>query len=167
LRPSVLIADDHRLYAEAVRSLLSPAYDVVDIATNGHKLVELATRHKPNLIVTDLSMPVLSGLDAILALTKLDLDSKIIVLTMYKDVSLAVWAFRAGASAFVLKITMGNEFMDAMRSVQRSEFYLSPQFSCSMNTVLAEAVRCPSSGQTTNMTEHQRRILGFVDRDRL
>ena len=114
MRPTLLIADDHQLFAESLRSLLSPSYDVVGIATNGRELIELAMRLKPDLILTDLSMPVLNGLDAVQNLTAMGLRSKFVVLTMHADMSLAVLVFRAGASAFVLKTASGDELKEAI-----------------------------------------------------
>src|ERR1700691_4125376 len=109
MRTSILIADDHQLFAEGLRSMLSPSYDVVGIAANGRELTQLAARYKPDLIMTDLSMPLLNGLDAMQTLVEMGLRSKFVVLTMHLDVNLAVQAFRAGASAFILKTTGADE----------------------------------------------------------
>ncbi len=115
MRPTLLIADDHQLFAESLRSLLSPTYDVVGIAANGKELTEMAMKLKPNLVMTDLSMPLLNGLDAVQTLTGAGLRSKFIVLTMHTDISLAVLVFRAGASAFVLKTASGDELKRSSR----------------------------------------------------
>ncbi len=132
MRPTILIADDHRLYADALRSMLSPAYEIVGIATNGQELTELAVQFKPDLIVTDHSMPLLNGLRAVHALARMGLRSKFIVLTMHRDVSLAVEAFRSGASAFVLKTASRDEFTKALAVVQGGGCYLSVQFPCDL-----------------------------------
>jgi len=162
MRPTLLIADDHQLFAESLRSLLSPVYDVVGIATNGRELTELAIRLKPTLILTDLSMPLLNGLDAVQNLTAMGLRSKFIVLTMHVDMSLAVLVFRAGASAFVLKTANGEELKEAIQVVYRGGHYLSPQFPCDLVTVLAEAARRPLSDKAPQLTRRQREVLQLV-----
>jgi DNA-binding NarL/FixJ family response regulator len=162
MRPRVLIADDHQLFAESLRSLLSPSHDIVGIATNGRELTELAVQFKPDLIVTDLTMPLLNGLDAMQNLKGARLRSKFIVLTMHVDVSLAVLVFRAGASAFVLKTASGDELKEALQIVQRGGYYLSPQFPCDLVTVLAEAARRPASDQRPQLTRRQREVLQLV-----
>ena len=162
MRPTLLIADDHQLFAESLRSLLSPVYDVVGIATNGRELTELAIRLKPTLILTDLSMPLLNGLDAVQNLTAMGLRSKFIVLTMHVDMSLAVLVFRAGASAFVLKTANGEELKQALQVVYRGGHYLSPQFPCDLVTVLAEAARRPASDRAPQLTRRQREVLQLV-----
>ncbi len=139
MRTTILIADDHRLYAEALRSMLGPAYETVGIATNGEKLTELAIRFKPDLIVTDHSMPLLNGLKAVHALARMGLHSKFIILTTRRDVSLAVDAFRLGASAFLLKTASSDEFTKALAVVQGGGCYLSVQFPCDLVAVLAVA----------------------------
>ena len=161
MRPSILIADDHRLFAEGISSLLSSCYEVVGIATDGRELTELAGRYKPDLILTDLSMPLLSGLEAIRLLIEMGLRSKFVVLTMHLDVSLAVEVFRAGASAFILKTTGTVELKKALQVVYHGGCYLSPQFSCDLVSLLAEAAR-PHVDQAPQLTRRQREVLQLV-----
>ncbi len=144
--PTVLIADGHRLYADALSSMLSPAYEIVGIGTNGLELTELAVRFEPDLIVTGISMPVLNGLEALCVLRTKGLHSKVIVLTMHVDVNLAVEAFRSGASAFVLKTASLEEFRKALQVVQEGGCYLSSQLPSDLVTVLAEAASHPAVG---------------------
>jgi DNA-binding NarL/FixJ family response regulator len=162
MRPSLLIADDHQLFAEGLCSLLKPSYVMVGIASNGRELIELASRHKPNLILTDLSMPLLNGLDAMQTLVGMGLRSKFVVLTMHLNVNLAVQVFRAGASAFVLKTTGGDELKKALQVVYRGGRYLSPQFSCDLVTVLAEAAPRPLSDRSPQLTRRKREVLQLV-----
>ena len=162
MRPTLLIADDHQLFAESLRSLLSSTYEVVGIASNGKELVELATKLKPTLVMTDLSMPQLNGLDAVQTLTGAGLRSKFIVLTMHTDISLAVLVFRAGASAFVLKTASGDELKEALAVVHRGGCYLSPQFPSDLVSVLAEAARRPLVDKAPQLTPRQREVLQLV-----
>lgn len=162
MRPTLLIADDHQLFAESLRSLLAADYDVVGIAANGRELTELAQKLKPNLVLTDLSMPLLNGLDAVQALAGKGLRTKFIVLTMHVDVSLAVLVFRAGASAFVLKTASGDELKEALRVVHNGGCYLSPQFPSDLVSVLAEAARRPLVDKVPQLTPRQREVLQLV-----
>lgn len=146
MRTTVLIADDHRLYADALHAMLSPSYDVVAIATNGRELTDLAVEFEPDLIVTDISMPVLNGLAAVRILATMGLHCKIIVLTMHMDVSLAVETFRSGASAFVLKTASLQEFTEALKVVEGGGCYLSSQLPSDLVTLLAKAARHPAVG---------------------
>lgn len=123
MRPSLLIADDHQMFAEALRSLLSSTCDVAGIAADGRELTELALKHKPHMILTDLSMPKLNGLDAISALTRVGLRSELLILAMHADRSIAVEVFRAGASGLVLKTAAGDELKEAVEVVQRGASY--------------------------------------------
>ena len=103
-RYTVLIADDHAIVKEGlVRLLKEHDFDVVGAVGDGHELIEAAKRLRPDLIVTDLSMPGLSGLDVLTRLKAERVDSKVIVLTMHHDAELATRAMRAGASGFLLK----------------------------------------------------------------
>jgi DNA-binding NarL/FixJ family response regulator len=160
--PSIVIADDHQLFAESLRSLLSPAYEVLGIATNGRELIDLAVQHKPNMILSDVSMPIMNGLDALNTLKKMGLRSKFVMLTMHFDLSVAVEVFRGGASAFVMKTASSEELKEALQTVYRGGYYLSPQFPCDLVTVLAEAARRPAGDKEPQLTPRQREVLQLV-----
>ncbi len=162
MHPSVLIADDHQMFSEALNTLLRPNYDIVGTASNGREMAELATKHKPQVIITDLSMPQMNGLDALISLTKAGMKSKFIILTMHADISLAVEVFRAGASALVLKTSGGDELREALKVVLRGGCYLSPHFPCDLVTLLAEAARRPSSDRGPQITPRQREVLQLL-----
>ncbi len=162
MRPSILIADDHRVFAESLSSMLGSAYETVGIAANGREFVDLALRHKPALILTDVSMPLLNGIDAVHTLREKGLHSKFVVLTMHVDVSLAVLVFRAGASAFVVKSASLDEVKEALQVVLRGGCYLSPQFPCDLVTVLAEAAHRPMHNDNPQLTRRQREVLQLV-----
>src|SRR5512132_3083690 len=108
-RNTVLLADDHAIVMEGVARLLQEQdFDIVGAVRDGHRLVEAAKRLRPDVIVTDLTMPGLSGLDVLTRLRAERVDSKIIVLTMHNDAGLATVAMREGASAFLLKESAGE-----------------------------------------------------------
>jgi DNA-binding NarL/FixJ family response regulator len=114
------------------------------------------------VILTDVSMPLLNGLDAVQFLTGMGLRTKFIVLTMHADISLAVRVFRAGASAFVLKSASSDELKEAIKVVQGGGCYLSPQFPSDLVSVLAEAARRPPVDKAPQLTARQREVLQLV-----
>ena len=141
IRPSLVIADDYRLYAESLSLMLNPLYETVAIATNKQELIESAARLNPDLIVTDILNPLISGLEAVHTLAAMSIRIKVIVLTMHVDLDLAIAAFRSGASAFVLKTSTADEFRKALDVVLGGAYYLSSQFPSDLVTVLAKAAR--------------------------
>ncbi|MGC2617379.1 MAG: response regulator transcription factor [Terracidiphilus sp.] len=161
-RPTILIADDHQLVAESLRSLLGQKYEVIGIAADGKELIEMAVRCRPTLVLTDLSMPLLNGLDAVQTLSVMGLRTKFIILTMHADTSLAVLVFRAGASGFVLKTSNSTVLVEAIRVVLGGGCYLSPEFPTDLVSVLAEAARRPLVDKAPPLTPRQREVLQLV-----
>ena len=102
-RPRVLLADDHRLIAEGLKSLLSTDFDVVGVVEDGRALVEAAKKFRPDVIVADISMPHLNGIDALLRMKKDDKSVRVVFLTMHPEVAYARRALDAGALGYVLK----------------------------------------------------------------
>jgi DNA-binding NarL/FixJ family response regulator len=126
-RPTVLLADDHTIVIEGLARLLRDHdFDVVGTAGNGDQLLEAARRLRPDVIVTDLSMPGLSGIDVLARLKSERITSKVIVLTMHQDARLATIAMREGASGFLLKESAGEELVAAMRQALQGRIYLTP-----------------------------------------
>jgi len=124
-RPQIIIADDHTLVAEACKKVLEPDYDVVATVGDGRALVRVAGTLKPQVIVTDISMPILNGLDAGEQIKQRLRSVKLVFLTMNPDVALAVEAFRRGASAYLLKTCAASELTVAVRQVLKGMSYLS------------------------------------------
>jgi len=102
-RPRVLLADDHLIVAEALKSLLAPEFDLVGVVEDGRALVEAAGKLRPDVIVADVTMPHLNGIDALVQLRQSGDRVPVVFLTMHRDVSFARRALDAGASGFVLK----------------------------------------------------------------
>jgi len=121
----VLIADDHSIVAEGLRSLLEKAYEVIGIVSDGRKLLEEAPRLKPDLIVLDISMPLLNGLEAGERLKKLIPETKLVFLTMKEDPNLAAAAMNLGAVGFVLKSDASSELLKAASDVLNGKAYLT------------------------------------------
>ena len=126
-RHSVIVADDHAIVKEGLVSLLKEHdFDVVGAVGDGHALMDAARRLRPDVIVTDLSMPGLSGLDVLTRLKAEHIDSKVIVLTMHHDADLATAAMRAGAIGFLLKHSAGEELLTAIHQALEGRVYLTP-----------------------------------------
>jgi len=126
-RPKVVIADDHQMVAQGLAGLLEGSCDVLGVADSGESLLELAKRHKPDLVITDLSMPGLGGLEAIRRLGALPGKPGVIVFTMHRDAALAAEAFRAGATGYVLKHSAGTELLSAIQEVLAGRVHVTPQ----------------------------------------
>jgi DNA-binding NarL/FixJ family response regulator len=125
-RPKIVIADDHTLVAEACKKLLEADYDVVATVGDGRALVRIATTLKPHVVIVDIGMPLLNGLDAGQQIKQLMPSIKLVFLTMNQDADLAADAFRRGASAYLLKTCAASELAVAVREVLRGMSYLSP-----------------------------------------
>jgi DNA-binding NarL/FixJ family response regulator len=122
----ILIADDHQLLADACKNLLEPEFLVVGIVTDGRDLVDAVAIFKPDIILLDIYMPRLNGLDAGELVKKKNPAIKLVFLTMTLAADVAAEAFRRGASGYVLKQSAGTELLLAVRKVNRGESYLSP-----------------------------------------
>ncbi len=125
-RPRLLIADDHVLIAEACKNLLEPEFQVVGVVSDGHALLKAAPELKPDVVIVDIAMPQLNGLDAGEQIKQKNHAIKLIYLTMNMRPDVAAEAFRRGASGYVLKHCTADELIVAIRRVLRGESYLSP-----------------------------------------
>jgi DNA-binding NarL/FixJ family response regulator len=156
--PRVLIADDHAIFTEGLVSLLKDRFDVVGTVGDGHQLVEAAGRLRPDVIVADVSMPVLTGLEALRRLKAKPLAAKVIVLTMHADARLAREALKAGASGFVLKQSSGDELVTAIQEVLQGRTYLTPALTKDVISLMSD-VADPSE---VEVTPRQREILRHI-----
>src|SRR5215472_12770133 len=137
MRSRLLLADHQRILTDGLSKLLDQFYEVVATAANGYELISLGKELGPDVIVTEISMPLLNGLDALRVLKKSGVRSKFVVLTMHMDMGLAVQAFRAGASAYVLKLGSSEEIHAAVEAALHGRYYLSSAFPADLVTVLA------------------------------
>ena len=124
--PKILVADDHDALSQSLVLLLGSTFEIVGAVTDGHDLVEAAVRLRPDVILTDVSMPGLNGLDAIASLKAAGSAAKVVILTMHADAELAAQAVRIGASGFVLKISAYDELETAITEVLQDRTYVSP-----------------------------------------
>ncbi|MEO5954464.1 MAG: response regulator transcription factor [Nitrospiraceae bacterium] len=160
-KPSVLMADDHSLVLAGLRKLVEADYDVVGTVENGRALVEAAQKLRPDLILLDISMPLLNGLEAARQLRTLVPDSKIIFLTMHASPTYATEAFQAGASGYLLKHSAAEELVQAIKSVLQGRHYLTPL----LTKEVMDSVLSPSTGErgtATALTPRQREVLQLI-----
>jgi DNA-binding NarL/FixJ family response regulator len=125
-RPRILLADDHTLMAEALQHLLETDFDVVGTVSDGRALITAAAELKPELVVVDIGMPLLNGLDAADQLKALHPDIKVVFLTQNREPHLAVEAFRRKASGYLLKDSAASELVTAIREALKGRSYVSP-----------------------------------------
>jgi DNA-binding NarL/FixJ family response regulator len=125
-KPRVLVADDHQMFAQGLRGLLEADYDVVATVADGRALVAAAVRHRPDVIVADVSMPILNGIEAARQLRDQGVAAKVVFVTMHKDVAYAQRALAAGAVGFLLKHSAFEELQTAVREVLRGRTYVTP-----------------------------------------
>ncbi|MEC4668071.1 MAG: response regulator transcription factor [Nitrospirota bacterium] len=125
-RPRVLLADDHKIVVEGLRNLLEPEFELVGTVEDGRALVAAAAELRPDVIVADISMPLLNGIEAARQIKKADSGAKIVFLTMHPDVTYATRAFEAGASGYVLKHSAPSELVTAIREALKGRTYVTP-----------------------------------------
>ena len=156
----VLLADDHTVVAEGLQSLLKDVFSLVGVVHDGRALLEAVEKLRPDVVVTDISMPLLNGLDAIPQIRARHPDTKVIVLTMHGDTQLAVDAFRKGASGYLLKVSPGEELITAIAQVAQGRSYITTLLAKDLISVLLEARGVDKGG--ANLTPRQREVLQLI-----
>jgi DNA-binding NarL/FixJ family response regulator len=126
-RTRILLADDHTMICAGLQKLLEPEFEVVGTVGDGRSLLKAAEELKPDLVLVDVGMPLLNGLDAARQLKRLLPKAKLIFLTMNPDSDVAAEAFRIGANGYLLKNSHGDELLKAVRDVVRGMRYVTPQ----------------------------------------
>ena len=154
----VLLADDHTIVAQGLASLLRDDFDLVGTVGDGQALLDAAQRLRPDVIVADMAMPVMDGLEALRRLKAARLDAKVIFLTMHADAQLATAALRAGASGYVLKHSAGEELITAIQEVLQGRTYLTPLIAQDVITSLM----APEKQATVTLTPRQREVLRLI-----
>jgi DNA-binding NarL/FixJ family response regulator len=160
-RPRILLADDHRIVAEGLKELLTPEFELLGIVEDGRVLVEEAKKLRPDVIVADITMPHLNGIDALAQLKKHDPGVKVVFLTMHREVAYARRALEAGAFGFVLKHSAPDELVTAIRAALQGQKYITPAMA---GEVLESIQRDPESSKdpVSSLTPRQREILQLL-----
>ena len=159
-RPTVLLADDHDIVAEGLRRVLETNYEVVAVVSNGRALLTAAEQLKPDVIVVDVSMPLLNGIEAARRIQKTSQEIKIVFLSMHTDIAYVTEAFRAGASAYILKVSAPAEILTAVGYALQGKTYLSR--SIDRAKLEAQLERGQRSRQSPKLSPRQREVLQLV-----
>jgi len=160
-RPRILIADDHTLVADLCRQLLETEFEVVGTVNNGRALVRAATELKPDVIVVDVAMPILNGLDAGQQVKETCPAVKLVFLTMNSDIELPAEAFRRGASGYLLKTCAASEMVTAVHEVLRGRSYMSkPLRRDDINYLRRTETKLVQENE--RLTERQREVLQLL-----
>ncbi|MGA8675329.1 MAG: response regulator transcription factor [Candidatus Acidiferrales bacterium] len=159
-RPRVLLADDHQMLLDALKELLEPKYEVVGLVTDGRAVLKVAEKLRPDIIVLDIAMPQLNGLDAGRQLKQSMPGVKLIFMTMNEDPYLVGEAFRVGASAFLLKQAAGLELDQAITEVLKGGSYVTPSATKGLNSI---SLRDPKNRELApEPTARQREVIQLL-----
>lgn len=160
-KPRVLLADDHKIVLDGLRSLLADQFELVGTAENGMELVDRARSLQPEVVVADISMPLLNGIDAVRQLREAGVTAKVVFLTMHPDVTFLSRALEAGASGYVLKHAASDELVAAIQEALRGGTYVSPELRhSSVTELLDETRRHIKPG--IELTARQRQVLQLL-----
>jgi DNA-binding NarL/FixJ family response regulator len=160
-RPRLLLADDHPLFLAGLQTLLEAECEIVGAVSDGRALVEAASRLKPEVIVLDIGLPLLNGIDAARQIKEEQPETKILFLTMHASLAYLRDALAAGASGYLLKTSAREELLGALRDVIRNRIHVSPGFG---EEIVEQFERHPRSfaGSESLLTARQREILQLV-----
>ncbi|HZI88713.1 MAG TPA: response regulator transcription factor [Pyrinomonadaceae bacterium] len=153
-RVKLLLADDHMMFAQGLQRLLAEDFDLLGTVTNGEELVNAARSLDPDVIIVDISMPVLNGFDAVRHIRADGSRAKVIFLTMHDDDALVAEAFRCGGSAYVLKQAAGEELFAAIGRVVQGKKYITP--------LISKRDHLPSQKNHSPITPRQRQVLQLI-----
>ncbi len=157
-KPRILVADDHALVIEGFRRTLEERYELVGMAGDGYELLAAAKTVQPDIVILDISMPLLNGIDTARQLTKICPTAKIIIVTMHADADYVRSAFEAGASAYVLKGSAVDELALAIQAVLGGHSYITPL----ITKELVEVYLSTASEKPRDLTPRQREVLRFL-----
>jgi DNA-binding NarL/FixJ family response regulator len=157
-KPRILLADDHRMVAEGLKGILTEEFELVGIVEDGRAMVAAARKLRPDVIVADISMPLLNGIDALAPLKQDNPDVRVVFLTMHRDAAYARRALDAGASGFVLKHSAPAELVLAVRAALQGRTFITPDLAAEVFRTAKESNADPLAA----LTPRQREILQRV-----
>jgi len=159
-RTRIMLADDHTILVEAFRKLLEPHYDVVGAVADGRSLLDVAPQLNPDVVILDIGMPLMNGLEAGVRLKELMPTLKLVVLTMNDDPDLAVQAMRTGVSAYLLKNSAAEELLRAIQMALKGKTYVTPLIAKGMQDAF---IRNPkATGLAKALTPRQREVVQLL-----
>jgi DNA-binding NarL/FixJ family response regulator len=157
----VLLADDHSIVLEGLRRVLEPGFEIVGEVADGRALVAAAGLLRPDIIVTDISMPLLNGIEAARQIRKTNRKVKIVFLSMHPDVTYMAEALHAGGSGYVLKSSAGVELLEAIREALSGGIYVTPSIDRGVARVQMERTSRRGDGPA-ELTPRQREVLQLL-----
>lgn len=160
-RPRIVLADDHPIVAEGLRSLLAARYDVVGVVADGRALLEAARSLEPDVVVVDIAMPHVNGIEATLRLRQEQSHIKVIILTMHREQAYVRRAMESGAAGYVLKVAAPDELLTAIDAALAGKTFVTPELA---GELVGRVARDPqrSHDPTAALTPRQREILQLV-----
>jgi len=158
-KPRVILADDHTMLVEAFEKLLAPECEIVAKVADGRALVAAVQEHHPDVVVLDLAMPLLNGLDAARQIKQIDRSVRLVFVTMNEDPDLAAEAFRAGGAAYLLKRSAGSELLTAIREAMKHRSYVTPLVTEGM---LGALMHSSADAGAKQLTSRQREVLQLL-----
>ena len=160
-QPRVLIADDHRIVAQGLQGLLAEEFDVVGIVEDGRALVEAARATRPDVIVADINMPELNGIEALVQLRRDDAHARVVLLTMHRDLVFARRALEAGALGYVLKHSAASELVLAVRAALQGRTFIAPAIAGEVLLSVEQHAK-GAADPAAMLTPRQREILQLL-----
>ncbi len=160
-KPRLLLADDHTIVLDGLTRLLEPEFEVVGKVGDGRAMLDLAAKLNPDVIIADISMPLLSGMEAVRQLKEKDSRSKVIILSMHADLELAREALCLGASGYVLKHSAAETLCCAIHEVLNGMIYVSPRISIDVLSAIQQTSRS-LNGAALTLTQREREVLQLV-----
>ena len=157
-RYRILLADDHTMVAQALAHYLKEDFDLLGIVDDGQKLLDAVRALRPDVVVSDIAMPVMGGIDALRELRERGEEVKVILLTMHAEPELACQALRAGASAYLLKHSAGEELVAAIGQVMKGNTYISPLIASDVISAMSTS----AGRRNSELTPRQRDVLRLV-----
>ena len=159
-RPRILLADDHTIVVEGLQRLLAPSFDLVGVAQNGVEMVDTCAAVKPDVVVADVSMPLLNGIDALRRLRRQKDETPVVFLTMHPDVTSATRALEAGAAGYVLKHSASDELVTAIREALAGRIFVSPALRSA--AVEERLIKGPGKTRAMELTPRQQEVLQLL-----
>jgi DNA-binding NarL/FixJ family response regulator len=159
-RSRILLADDHRIVAEGLKVILATEFELAGVVSDGRAMIDSAKSLRPDVIVADITMPLLNGIEALSILRKQDLDIPVVFLTMHRDVAYARRALEAGAAGYVLKHAAATELLQAVHSALDGGTFVSPALAGELFQAMKDGPAAPEP--SARLTPRQREILRLV-----
>ncbi len=161
-RPRILLADDHRIFLDGLRNLLEDEFEIVGVVENGRDLIREVREKNPDVVVTDISMPQLNGIEATIQIKKIEPQVKVILLTMHGDVTYATRGFEAGASGYVMKQSATDELISAIKEAVKGRTFVTPMIAGDLIRSYREDGGIRPDDVQAKLTPRQREVLQLL-----